>query len=134
MALNNCVFLGRLVKDPETGKTQSDVSYCRFCIAVDRGYVKDGEERKADFIDCLAWRGTAEFIGKWFHKGDMIGVTGAIQTGMYEKDGVKRKTWDLVVQQASFAGSKSDAKPAGQVAQDGVPEGFTRLAETDVPF
>lgn len=134
MALNNCVFLGRLVKDPEKEKTQSDVSYCRFCIAVDRGYVKEGEERKADFIDCLAWRGTAEFIGKYFHKGDLIGVTGAIQTGMYEKDGVKRKTWDLVVQQASFAGSKSDTKPAGQATQDGVPEGFTRLADTDVPF
>lgn len=134
MAINNCTFLGRLVKDPETGKTQSDVSYCRFTIAVDRGYVKDGEERKADFIDCLAWRGTAEFVGKWFHKGDMIGVTGQLQTGMYEKDGVKRKTYECVIREASFAGSKADAKPADQPTQDGVPEGFTRLAETDVPF
>lgn len=134
MALNNCVFLGRLTRDPETGKTQSDVSYTRFSIAVDRPFVKEGEERKADFIDCLAWRGTAEFIAKWFHKGDMIGVSGSIQTGSYEKDGVKRKTWELVVQQASFAGNKAEAKPAEQPSQDGVPEGFTRLADTDVPF
>lgn len=134
MALNNCTFLGRLTKDPDVGKTQSDVPYCRFCVAVDRAFAREGEERKADFIDCTAWRGTAEFIAKYFHKGDMIGVTGAIQTGMYEKDGVKRKTWDLVVQQASFAGSKSDTKPAEQTTQDGVPEGFTRLTEDDIPF
>lgn len=134
MALNNCTFLGRLTKDPDVGKTQSDVSYCRFCVAVDRAFAREGEERKADFIDCTAWRGTADFIAKYFHKGDMIGVTGSIQTGTYEKDGVKRKTWDLVVQQASFAGSKSDTKPAEQTTQDGVPEGFTRLTEDDIPF
>ena len=129
MALNNCTFLGRLARDPEPGKTQSDVAYCRFCIAVDRGYAKEGEERKADFIDCLAWRGTADFVGKWFHKGDMIGVTGEIQTGSYEKDGVKRKTWELIVRQASFAGKKNEGEP-----QTAPPvEGFTPLDE-DVPF
>ena len=129
MAMNSCTLLGRLTRDPDAGKTQSDVSYCRFSIAVDRPYVKEGEERKADFIDCLAWRGTAEFITKWFHKGDMIGVIGSIQTGTYEKDGVKRKTWEVVVQQASFAGKKTeDAKPSD------VPEGFEKLDEDDVPF
>ena len=131
MAMNNCSFLGRLTKDPEAGKTQSDVSYCRFCVAVDRGYVREGEERKADFIDCLAWRGTADFIAKWFRKGSMIGVTGSLQTGMYEKDGVKRKTYELVVREASFAEKRAqeEEKPAGNP-----PEGFEPLLEDDVPF
>ena len=138
MALNNCTFLGRLTKDPEIGATQSDVHYCRFCIAVDRPYVKDGEERKADFIDCLAWRSTADFIGKYFHKGDMIGVTGAMQTGSYEgRDGVKRKTCECVVQQASFAGSKSGDQSAAEKPQKETPktpEGFERLSDDDIPF
>jgi len=130
MALNNCTFLGRLTKDPDVGKTQSDVSYCRFCVAVDRGYVKEGEERKADFIDCLAWRGTADFITKWFHKGDSIGVTGAMQTGTYEKDGVKRKTCELVVREASFAGKRTqEEKPAESPV-----DGFTPLTDDDIPF
>ena len=117
-------------KDPEKGKTQSDVSYCRFCVAVDRGYVKEGEERTADFIDCLAWRGTADFIAKWFHKGDAIGVAGAMQTGTYEKDGVKRKTYELVVREASFAGKRTqEEKPAESPV-----DGFTPLTDDDVPF
>ena len=130
MALNNCTFLGRLTKDPDVGKTQSDVSYCRFCVAVDRAFAREGEERKADFIDCTAWRGTAEFIAKYFHKGDMIGVTGTIQTGTYEKDGVKMKTWALMVQQASFAGKKNE----GSENASKPPEGFTPLTDDDIPF
>lgn len=130
MALNNCTFLGRLTKDPDVGKTQSDVSYCRFCVAVDRAFAREGEERKADFIDCTAWRGTAEFIAKYFHKGDMIGVTGSIQTGTYEKDGVKMKTWALMVQQASFAGKKNDSAQNDSKP----PEGFTPLTDDDIPF
>lgn len=130
MALNNCTFLGRLTKDPDVGKTQSDVSYCRFCVAVDRAFAREGEERKADFIDCTAWRGTADFIAKYFHKGDMIGVTGSIQTGTYEKDGVKMKTWSLMVQQASFAGKKNE----GSESASKPPEGFEPLTDQDTPF
>lgn len=130
MALNNCTILGRLTRDPELKKTGSDVSYARFCVAVDRGYVKEGEERKADFIDCTAWRNTAEFIAKYFHKGDMIGVTGSIQTGTYEKDGVKRKTCELVVREASFAGKKADGDGNASKA----PEGFEPLTDQDIPF
>lgn len=129
MAINNCTFLGRLTRDPEAGKTASDVSYCRFGVAVDRAYVKEGEERKADFIDCLAWRGTADFIAKWFKKGNMIAVSGSIQTGTYEKDGVKRKTWELVIREASFAGEKREQEQPAEV-----PEGFTRISDEDIPF
>lgn len=132
MAINNCTFFGRLTKDPEHGQTNSGVSWARFCIAVDRGYVKEGEERKADFIDCTAWRGTADFIVKWFHKGDAIGVTGEMQTGTYEgNDGVKRKTCECVVRTASFAGGKKpqEDKPAAAPV-----EGFEPLGADDVPF
>ena len=129
MAINSCTFLGRLTRDPEAGKTGSDVSYCRFSIAVDRAFVKEGEERKADFIDCVAWRGTADFIAKWFHKGDLIGIAGALQTSTYEKDGVKRKSYDVVVQQASFAGKRQEASSA-----PAAPEGFIPIDDDSIPF
>ena len=129
MAINSCTFLGRLTRDPEAGRTGSDVSYCRFSIAVDRAYVKEGEERKADFIDCVAWRGTADFVSKWFKKGDMIGVVGSLQTGTYEKDGVKRKSWDILVQQVSFAGKKQES-----TTQPSAPEGFEPINDDNIPF
>lgn len=107
--INNCVFMGRLVRDPELKTTGSGISVCSFCIAVDRNYTPKGEEKKADFIDLTAWRGTAEFISKWFHKGDMIAVTGELQTRMYEdKDGNKRKAVEIMVNNASFCGGKSE--------------------------
>ena len=77
MAINNVVLTGRLSRDPEIKQTQSGVSVCNFCIAVDRKY-KSGEEKICDFINCVAWRGAADFVSKWFHKGDGIGVTGSI--------------------------------------------------------
>lgn len=129
MALNNCTFLGRLTKDPDKGQTSSGVSYARFCIAVDREYVKEGETRQADFIDCLAWRGTADFIAKWFHKGDMIGVTGSMQTGSYEKDGVKRKTCECLIRSASFAGNANKDNSAAAPV-----DGFQPLNDDDIPF
>ena len=92
--LNCAVVMGRLVADPEVRQTPSGVSVCRFTVAVDRSYVKQGEQRQADFIDILAWRQTAEFVGKYFQKGSMIAVQGSIQTGSYEKDGIKRRTFE----------------------------------------
>ena len=94
--LNCAVVMGRLVADPEVRQTPSGVSVCRFTVAVDRSYVKQGEQRQADFIDILAWRQTAEFVGKYFQKGSMIAVQGSIQTGSYEKDGIKRRTFEMV--------------------------------------
>lgn len=111
--LNNAVIMGRLTSDPELRKTTSDISVTRFTVAVDRGYVKEGEERKADFIDVLAWRGTAEFVCKYFGKGSMIAVQGAIQTGTYEKDGIKRKTFEIVADNVSFCGGKENKADGG---------------------
>ena len=102
--LNCAVVMGRLVADPEVRQTPSGVSACRFRIAVDRSYVKPGEQRQADFIDIQTWRQTAEFVGKYFQKGSMIAVQGSIQTGSYEKDGIKRNTFEIVADNVSFCG------------------------------
>lgn len=106
--LNNAVIMGRICNDIEVRSTPSGVSVCRFTVAVDRRYTKQGEEKQADFIDILAWRQTAEFVGKYFQKGSMIAVQGSIQTGSYEKDGIKRRTFEIVADNVSFCGSKND--------------------------
>ena len=111
--LNCAVIMGRLTADPELRQTPSGVSVTRFTVAVDRGYVKAGEERKADFINVVAWRQTAEFVSRYFQKGSMIAVQGSIQTGSYEKDGVKRYTVELSADNVSFCGSKSETGTSG---------------------
>lgn len=110
--LNCAVVMGRLTADPEVRQTPSGVSVCRFTVAVDRSYVKQGEQREADFIDILAWRGTAEFVGKYFQKGSMIAIQGEIQTGSYEKDGIKRRTFEIVANNVSFCGGKNESNNA----------------------
>lgn len=108
--INNVVEMGRLTYEPELKATPSGVSVIRFQIAVDRNYTAKGEERKADFIDCVAWRSTAEFISRYFHKGDMIALSGSIQTNNYtDKDGNKRKQVEVVANNVSFCGSKSNS-------------------------
>lgn len=103
--MNNVVLMGRLTKDPELKTTNSGLSVCRFTVAVDR-YSKDGED-KTDFISCVAWRGTAEFVDKYFSKGQRIALAGSIQTGSYtDKDGRTVYTTDVLVDKAEFCGSK----------------------------
>ena len=111
--LNCAVIMGRLTADPELRQTPNGISVTRFTVAVDRGYVKAGEERKADFINVIAWRQTAEFVSKYFSKGSMIAVQGSIQTGSYEKDGVKRYTVEISADNVSFCGSKSETGTSG---------------------
>ena len=114
MAINNVALTGRLSRDPEIKQTQSGVSVCNFCIAVDRQY-KKGEEKICDFINCVAWRGTADFVSKWFHKGDGIGVTGSIQTRKWVADGGEnRYATEVLCQQVSFLDGKKNAAEATQ--------------------
>lgn len=131
--LNNAVIMGRLTSDPELRTTQSGVAVTRFTVAVDRGYVKQGEERKADFINVVAWRGAAEFVCKYFSKGSMIAVQGSIQTGMYEKDGIKRATFEIVADNVSFCGSKEKSTDDGSQV---TPNNFEPMAidDDDLPF
>lgn len=140
--LNCAVIMGRLVADPELRTTASGLSVTSFTVAVDRAYAKQGEERQTDFIDCVAWRQTADFITRFFHKGSMIAIQGAIQVRSYEdKNGVKRKNVEIIVDNASFCGSKSEsgnsASPAAAPAtyQNAGSEDFKTIPmNDDLPF
>lgn len=110
--LNEWIGMGRLVKDPELRTTQSGVSVCNFTLAVDRDY-RNGEEKLCDFIDVSCWRGTAEFVSKYFQKGRMAVVVGTLQSRKWEdKDGNKRTSWEIMAQNVYFGDSKKDG--AGQ--------------------
>ena len=112
--INSIVIMGRLTYEPELRATPSGVSVVRFQVAVDRSYQKAGEDRKTDFIDCTAWRQTAEFVCKYFHKGSMIAVVGSLQTDNYtDQNGEKRKSVQLVASQVSFCGSKAESGTTG---------------------
>lgn len=109
--LNVSVLQGRLVKEPELEMCGSngDIARLRFTLACERSYAAKGQERKTDFIDCVAWRQTAEFIAKFFKKGSLILVEGATQTDVVEKDdGTKRKYTQINVTSVNFCGSKKD--------------------------
>ena len=109
--LNHITIMGRLVRDPELRRTGSGVAVASFCVAVDRDFApKDGGERKADFINCVAWRQTGEFISKYFTKGRMIVVDGRLEMRDWtDKDGNKRTSAEVVVANAYFGDSKRDS-------------------------
>lgn len=104
--LNLIVLQGRLTKAPELRKTQNDNAVCTFTLAVDR----DRERGKADFVKCVAWRSTAEFMTKYFGKGQMAIVTGSLQSRDWtDKEGNKRTDWEVQVDLVNFAGEKKTA-------------------------
>ena len=111
--LNKVVLAGRITADPELKQTPSGVSVLSFTIAVNRSYVAKGSEqgeRQADFINVVAWRGTAEFISKYFRKGSAICVTGSIQTRSWQdQQGQKRYVTEVVADEAAFVESRADA-------------------------
>jgi len=112
--LNVVALMGRFTADPELRKTSSDVSVTSFTIAVDRAFVRQGEERQADFINVICWRQQAEFVCKYFRKGDMIALNGHIQTRRYEDNqGNKRTAFEVVADNVSFTGSKRDSSSGG---------------------
>ena len=107
--INMVALMGRLTYEPELISTLNGVSVIHFQVACDRNYQKDSQNRQADFIDCVAWRQTAEFISRYFHKGSMIAVEGTIQTSNYtDKDGNKRKQIEVLANNVSFCGGKSE--------------------------
>ena len=145
--LNCAVIMGRLVADPELRTTGTGISVTSFTVAVDKNFVRQGEDRQADFIDIVAWRQTAEFVCKYFRKGSMIAVQGSIQTRMYEdKNGSKRKAVEIVADNVSFCGSKSESGTASRADAYAAPvqpapsfatadEGdFKEIPEDDLPF
>ena len=111
--LNIVALMGRLVYDPELKTTQNGTNVCSFRIAVDRSFTRQGEERKADFIDVTAWRQTAEFVSKYFQKGSMIAIEGSLQTRQYQdKNGNNRTATEVLASQVSFCGGKAAEKPS----------------------
>ncbi len=127
--LNVVVLTGRLTADPELKTTASGTSVCSFSIAVDRRY-RSGEERQADFINIVTWRTTAEFVSKYFKKGQMIAIEGSIQTRRYQdKEGKNRTAFEVVasnVQFADFARREGDA-----AATAAAPASFSNADEGD---
>lgn len=113
--INTVALMGRLVYEPEVRTTPNGTSVLSFVIACDRNYQSQGQERQADFIDCVAWRQQADFIGRYFHKGSMIALEGSIQTRMYtDKNGNNRKATEVVVSQVSFCGGKNESNQGAQ--------------------
>lgn len=130
--LNKIILMGRLTRDPELRKTQSGTKVAAFSLAVDRDYAAQSGERETDFIDCVAWRGTAEFAAKYFTKGQMAAVEGRLQVRDWtDKDGNKRRSYEVIADSLYFAGSK---RQSGAQTEPGtfseVPEG----EDGELPF
>jgi len=106
--MNQIVIMGRLTRDPELRHTPNGVAVASFTLAVDRGFTpKDGGDRQTDFIDVVAWRNTAEFVSKYFTKGQMAAVTGRLQIRDWtDKDGNKRRSAEVVAENVYFTESK----------------------------
>ena len=113
--LNTVILMGRLVSDPELKTTGTGISVTSFRIAVDRSYVKQGEERKADFFDIVCWRNQAEFVCRYFGKGSLIAVQGQLQSRTYQaKDGSNRYVVEVVADTISFTGERRENAGGGQ--------------------
>jgi single-strand DNA-binding protein len=146
--MNKIILIGRLIADPQLRQTQSGISSCRFTLAVDRRFKeKNTGERQADFITCVAWRQTAEFISRYFHKGSMICVEGSLRTGSYTDKNhpdVTHYTTDVFVENAEFCGSKNDSNNSQNQAQTSQQENsnsesidlgeFEEILSDSVPF
>ena len=146
--VNCAVIMGRLVADPELRTTGNGISVTSFAVAVDRRFARSGEDRQTDFIDVIAWRQTADFVCKYFRKGSMIAIQGYIQTRTYEdKNGNKRMAVEVVVDNASFCGSKAESGTGSYSREDSyaatqpapsystADEGdFKEIPEDDLPF
>lgn len=125
---NLVVLTGRLTADPELKTTPNGVPVTSFSIAVNRNY-RAGEEQQTDFINLVAWRQRAEFITKYFNKGSLIGIEGAIQTRRYtDKNGNNRTAFEVVVNNAHFVESKRDGAPS---AVSGEPASFSNAGAND---
>lgn len=139
--LNHVILQGRLTKGPELRKTQNGISVTTFTLAVDRDFKNNGQ-KETDFINCSAWRQTAEFLSRFFGKGRMVLLEGRIEVRSYQdKEGNKRTAWDVVADRVYFGDSKRDegsnSIPADLSEPDGGLSGgdFTDLGdEGDLPF
>ena len=118
--LNKAILMGRLVADPELRRTPNNNSVTSFTLAVNRSFVRQGEQPQTDFIDVVAWGKTAEFVSRYFVKGQQVAVAGRIQTRMWEdKQGNKRKSVEVVAEEVHFAEPKRDSQSRNDLPQGG---------------
>ncbi len=142
--LNHIDLMGRLTRDPELRYTQSQTPVASFTVAVDRDYSGQGQEKQTDFIDCVAWRGTGEFVSKYFRKGSMIVVSGRLQLRDWQdRDGNKRRSAEVVADSVYFGESKREGQsqqtsnaPAPAPQQPAQQQTFQDLPDDDgeLPF
>lgn len=144
--INAVVLMGRLVRDPEIRTTTSGKSVCSFSLAVERDFQRS-EEKTADYFDCVAWGNTAEFVGKYFHKGRMIALQGRLQALTYkDREGNNRKAVEVIADKVSFTGEKAEStagreapketkEPPAAYESGNLSEGFEALSDDeDLPF
>lgn len=129
--LNTITIMGRLTRDPELRRTSSGVAVASFTLACERDFAAQGETRETDFIDIVAWRYTAEFVDKYFSKGQMAIVTGRLQIRNWEdKEGNKRRSAEILADHVYFGEAKRDKTTQGEPQYD--PQGgFSEIEDTD---
>lgn len=134
--LNKVFIMGRLTRDPELRHTQSGTAVASFTLAVERDFKdKTTGERTTDFIDVVAWRGTAEFVSRFFSKGRMAVVVGALQIRAWEdKEGNKRRTAEVIAESVYFGDSKRDSDPLDKLADDAAPVSYPAPAGSPGEF
>ena len=142
--MNKVTLMGRLTKDPEVRYTQTNnTMVASFSLAVNRRFVKQGEERQADFINVVAWSKSAEFVSKYFKKGQQVGIIGRIQTRTWDdENGNKRYATEVVAEETYFADSKRDGDTGagtfdagfGETAPGGMGSDFEVSSSDDLPF
>lgn len=140
--INTVALVCRLAVEPELKSTPTGVPVLSFVVACERNYKASDQERQADFIDCVAWRSNAEFISRYFHKGQMIGIEGTLQTRSYtNQQGTNIKRTEVVVSNVSFCGSKSQNKPNLDVPSftpeqqsEWCNEDYEEIIDDDLPF
>lgn len=138
--LNKVILVGRICSDIEMKVTPTEVNVCSFRIAVNRRFKNSSGNYDADFISCVAWRGQADFIGKYFKKGDPIEIVGSLQTRDYEKDGHKVYITEVIVDEVGFSLSKKADEP--KAAENTMPitnaaqssDEFITVNDDDLPF
>lgn len=131
--LNRAILMGRITKSPELKTTPSGVPVIQISVAVDRNYTPKGQEKQTDFIDVVAWRNTAEFIAKYFDKGQLIALAGSIQKRSYtDNQGNKRSVTEVIADQAYFCGGKNENKKTEPTFDE---SDFEEISDdSDLPF
>ena len=145
--LNKVILMGRMTRDPELRATQNGVSVVTFTLAVGRNFQRQGEERQADFINVVAFRHTAEFVKKYFVKGQLTCVSGSLQTRTWEADGKKNYVTEVIADEVHFTGDRRDGagtnsgyqaqqRPSGDGFFQDAPanDGFMTVEDDQLPF